>query len=89
MKPPEPVIGENTAVQRLKTEIADLFYEESIDTDNPMYRALDDATRKLTGMDAVLTAKAITALWRWSSLDDLKRAKVCLNYLIKRHSKGE
>lgn len=50
-----------------------------------LFRALEDATGNLTGMDAVVTAQIITDLWRWTDKEALMKVKASLDYLIRRH----
>lgn len=48
---------------------------------------LEDVTRELTGIEAFCTANAIKYLWRWkkkNGLEDLKKAKWYINYLIEK-----
>lgn len=59
---------------------------EDVDTRYPqLIQALEGATGNLTGMDAVMTAQVISALWGWTDKSDLLEAKACLDYLIRRH----
>ena len=59
---------------------------EDVDTRYPqLIQALEGATGNLTGMDAVMTAQIISALWGWTDKSDLLEAKACLDYLIRRH----
>lgn len=53
-----------------------------------LIHALEGATGNLTGMDAVMTAQIISALWGWTDKSDLLEAKACLDYLIRRHDHG-
>lgn len=53
-----------------------------------LIHALEGATSNLTGMDAVMTAQIISALWGWTDKSDLQEAKACLDYLIRRHDHG-
>lgn len=53
-----------------------------------LFRALEDATGNLTGMDAVVTAQIITDLWRWTDKAALMKVKASLDYLIRRHDHG-
>ena len=64
-----------------KTEDVDTGYHQLI-------QALEGATGNLTGMDAVMTAQVITALWGWTGKNDLLEAKACLDYLIRKHIHG-
>ena len=64
-----------------KTDDVDRGYQQLI-------HALEEATGNLTGMDAVMTAQIITALWGWTDKRDLMEAKACLDYLIRRHNHG-
>ena len=58
---------------------------EDTDSDHRMlFRALEEATRDLTGMDAVMTAQVIAQLWRWTDKSERMEAKACLDYLIRR-----
>lgn len=50
--------------------------------------ALEQATQDLRGMDAVMTAQIIMALWNWSDPKKLQEAKAFLEYLIGRHEDG-
>jgi hypothetical protein len=53
--------------------------------------ALESATAGLSGIEAVCTANAIKYLWRWkrkNGVEDLKKARVYIDYLIK-HLEGE
>lgn len=53
--------------------------------------ALESATAGLSGIDAVCTANAIKYLWRWrrkNGVEDLKKARFYIDYLIK-HLEGE
>lgn len=48
---------------------------------------LEDVTKELTGIEAFCTANAIKYLWRWkkkNGLEDLKKAKWYINYLIEK-----
>ena len=52
--------------------------------------ALKAATTGLEGIEAVCTANAIKYLWRWkykNGIEDLKKAKWYINYLIDNGSK--
>lgn len=64
-----------------KTEEVDNRYPQLI-------QALEGATGNLTGMDAVMTAQIISALWGWTDKSDLLEAKACLDYLIRRHDRA-
>jgi endonuclease YncB( thermonuclease family) len=51
--------------------------------------ALEAATIRLNGIDAVCTANAIKYLWRWkekNGTEDLKKAQWYINRLIDIHS---
>lgn len=52
-----------------------------------MFLALENAIGNLSGMDAVMTAQAIAALWQWREEADLMKAKACLEYLIQSQQK--
>lgn len=59
---------------------------ENVDTGYPqLIHALETATGNLKGMDAVMTAQVISAMWGWTDKSDLLEAKACLDYLIRRH----
>ena len=53
-----------------------------------LIQALEGATGNLTGMDAVMTAQIISALWGWTGKNELLEAKACLDYLIRKHNHG-
>lgn len=59
--------------------------ENACDDDSLVFAALEEATENLRGMDAVMTAQIITALWNWSDPAKLQEAKAFLDYLIGRH----
>lgn len=96
---PDPVIPEATApvIAETKQETMPLRgghaedsvtyggEEEASDDDSLVFAALEEATQTLRGMDAVMTAQIITALWNWSDPSKLQEAKAFLDYLIRRH----
>lgn len=49
-----------------------------------VYHILEEATKSLSGIDAICTADAILCLWNWNSADDLRRALSAITYLIKK-----
>lgn len=51
--------------------------------------AIEEATKDLTGIEAVCTANALKYIWRWkkkNGIEDLKKAQWYLNRLIMRNS---
>lgn len=77
---------EATAYVRPSREGPGAAKTEDVDTNYPqLIHALEGATGNLTGMDAVMTAQIISALWCWTDKSDLQEAKACLDYLIRRH----
>lgn len=93
LEPPVPIQKE--AEQKTITEVSPstegpgIARAEEPDTSyQHLIRALEEATGNLTGMDAVMTAQIITALWGWNNKSDLLEAKACLDYLIKRYDHG-
>lgn len=46
--------------------------------------AMELYVKDLKGMDAVLTFQILDTLWNWKSVEELKQAKVLLDYLIER-----
>lgn len=78
---PDPILSATTTQEgpgAAKTE--DLYTGHQ-----HLIHALEGATSNLTGMDAVMTAQIISALWCWTDKSDLLEAKACLDYLIRRH----
>lgn len=56
----------------------------SMATMDGVYNILEEATKSLSGIEAICTADAILCLWNWSSADDLRRARAAITYLIRR-----
>lgn len=56
----------------------------SMATMDGVYHILEEATKSLSGIDAICTADAILCLWNWNSADDLRRARSAITYLIKK-----
>lgn len=80
---------EATAYVRPSREGPGAAKTEDVDTKYPqLIHALEGATGNLTGMDAVMTAQIISALWCWTDKSDLQEAKACLDYLIRRHDRA-
>jgi hypothetical protein len=52
-----------------------------------LIRALELMTSHLKGMEAVMTAQVVTALWKWQDKEDLIEVRNCLDYLIGRCEK--
>lgn len=52
-----------------------------------LIHALELMTSHLKGMEAVMTAQVVTALWKWQDKEDLIEVRNCLDYLIGRCEK--
>ena len=52
-----------------------------------LIRALELMTSHLKGMEAVMTAQVVTALWKWQDKEDLIEVRNCLDYLIGRSTR--
>ena len=49
-----------------------------------IYKVLEEATAKMQGINAICTAEAILQLWNWNSREDLLKARMAIDYLIKK-----
>lgn len=49
-----------------------------------VYEILEAATSGMTGIRAICTADAILSLWKWSTREDLERAKAAIDHLLKK-----
>lgn len=56
----------------------------SMSTPDGVYSVLEEATKTKGGIEAICTADAILCLWNWGSVDDLRRARAAINYLIRK-----
>lgn len=48
------------------------------------YDILEAATAGMTGIHAICTADAILSLWKWTTREDLERAKAAIDHLLKK-----
>lgn len=85
--PPHTQHAERHEEAMAKVETDHPKAEESKQPDSclQLISALEEATGGLNGMNAVMTAQIITALWQWKDASDLREAKACLDYLIRRN----
>ena len=79
---PEPVADEIPAEECGDPEASSQEDKEEADA-KMMIRALEIFVQNLKGMKAVMTFQILQALWDWESVEDLERAKLGLEYLIK------
>ena len=47
------------------------------------FEVMAAATEGLTGIRAVCTAEAISALWGWAKPEDLMKARAAIDYLLQ------